>query len=206
MSAMLAQVIHLLSFLIFIALGIAVTRSKSARRRRVISLFIAYTIAVNLFSGITQIDNWPFASYTLAAFRARTHLPVCLTQFVPVDASGREYLADTYAFSPVYSSILQYWFESNYASLAPADQRTVLTFLTAKAEAARQRQMRGSPFGFERLLGPAAAPYWWLLPRSREYSTLPYTSMRVYRWCAVPDELLRNPRAASRTLVAGSPR
>ena len=196
--------IHLVSFLIFIALGIAVARSKGARRERTISLFIAYIIAIHLFSGTTQIDNWPFASYTLAAFRARTRLPVCLTEFAAVDRHGREFIADTLAFSPVYSSILQYWFETHYASLPQTDKAEVLRFLTAKVEAARQRQVAGKWIGFERRLGPLAAPYWWLLPRSPAASQDPYERMRVYRSCVVPDDLLRNPAAGTRALVAES--
>lgn len=193
-------------FLGFVALGVRLRFAREPRRRaRALAGFVAYAVVASALAGFSQKDAWPFSPYTLAAFRARADSPQCLTEFVGVDAAGREWKVDTYAWGAVYDSPLQYWFEQSYARLDREDKRQVLAFLLGRAESARARLARGERVGYERRLGPAHAPYWWLLPRSKQAPSTPLSGLRVYRVCGVPLELVERPEARQRTLVAAWP-
>ena len=84
---------------------------------------------------------------------------------------------------PVYHSILQYWLEQGLARLTDAERERVLTFLLARAEESRRRLAAGQALGPERVLGPAGAPYWLLLPRSLAVPSSPYAGLRAYSSC-----------------------
>ena len=191
---MISEVARLAAFLLFLVLGIA-----TARNRRNARLFVGYTIVISLFSGVTQLDVWPFTSYTLAAFRPRPHVVICSSQIVGVDASGREWDVDPLSWSPHYHSIVQYWLDSRWSKLPPAQQRETMQFLARRAEQARAE---GRRIGFQRYLGPAYDPYWWLLRRPAETSKTPYVALRVYRSCADPDDRVARGTKPARTLVA----
>jgi len=205
MTAPVFDIPCLLSFVAFLVLAIRIPLSNAPLRRRAINLFLGYVVAVSALAGVAQFDDWPFASYTLAAFRARTDAPSCQTEFYGVDGHGRQTFIDPMAWSPVYSSILQYWFEQNYQRLPHADQREVLQFLLAKAETWRQRQVAGKRSGFERYLGPASIPYWWLLPRATSAGSDPFQRLRIYHWCVIPDDRFHGRNSGSRVLVAQGP-
>lgn len=201
-----AELLRLMTFLMFLLLGIAVARERGSRRRRLINRFLVYVMGVSAFAGFSQIDDWPFSQYTLAAYLAQTSRAVCQTDFVGADARGAEFPVDPMAWSPVYSSALQYWFEMRYKSLSRPQQDEIMRFLLTKAEASRQRARQGKWLGFERHLGPMACGYWWLLPRATRFGPTPYVALRAYQSCCVPDELLRDPAARHRALVAEWPR
>ena len=206
MSPLAFDVPRLLSFLLFLILGARIPFTRTLpTRRRAINEFIGYVLAVSLLAGASQFDNWPFASYTLAAFRARIDAPFCQTEFYGVDRHGRETFVDPMAWSPVYSSILQYWFELNFRRLSSADQQEVLRFLLAKAESWRQRSAAGKRSGFERYLGAASAPYWWLLPRAKTAGPDPFLRLRIYYWCVIPDDRYHARNDGVRRLVAEGP-
>ena len=127
MSPLLLEVPRLVSFLMFLVLAARIPLAAAAlTRRSAINLWIVYVLALSVLAGATQFDDWPFASYTLAAFKARVDAPFCQTEFYGIDRSGRETFVDPMAWSPVYSSILQYWFEQNYNRLSPKNQQEVL--------------------------------------------------------------------------------
>jgi hypothetical protein len=197
------QLARLASFLVFLALGLAVARAKGWPERRArASALIAWLLLVNLVAGVTQRDNWPFTSHTIGAGRAKTDQQLCVTEFAAVDDAGRDWKIDPYAWSPVYDSILQYWCDVHLAGLDEAGRGRVLGFLLLKAEASRRRLASGLPIGFQRRLGRLAAPYWWLLPRVRAVPEARYRGLRVYRVCWIPAERFRDPTRVERRLVA----
>jgi hypothetical protein len=177
----LSQIGRLLSFLLFLWLGVRVARARGDSRRRAAVLFTAYTVLIHLAAGVSQIDNWPFTSHTLAVGRMRDDHPLTWLTLKGVDPEGKEWDLDPQTFSPVFDSILQYWLTSRYPALSEADRREAGRFLVARANASRARLHAGERVGFERLLGPLAAGYWWRLPRARAASDREYRSIRVYR-------------------------
>ncbi len=193
--------IRFVTFAVFLALGIRVARARDERRRAAVKLFLGWMLLLSAISGFTQTDNWPFSPYTLAAFRAQIDKPVCLTVFAGVAPGGREFEIDPLAWSPVYSSILQYWFEQNFDALPPSEQANVLRFLGDKAEESRRRLLHRERLGYQRLLGGAAATYWWLLPRKTTVSPARFVAFRVYRSCVVPEKMLLDGRMPSRDLI-----
>ena len=191
---MIAETAKLVAFLLFLALGIA-----TSRNRRFARSFVAYTIAISLFSGVTQIDVWPFTSYTLAAFRPRPHTVICLSEVVGVDAAGREWAIDPLSWSPHYHSIVQYWLDVCWPKLTDAEKRETVRFLARRAEESRRA---GRRIGFAQYLGPAYDRYWWLLRRPAQTSPSPYVALRVYRSCADANERLERGTPPARTLLA----
>jgi hypothetical protein len=178
----LAEIARLLSFLLFLALGIRVARASGTARRRAVVAFAGYVVAINAAAGVTQIDNWPFTSNTLAVGRMRgDDRPLTWLAFRGVDRDGREWKLDPQSFSPVFDSILQYWLTSRFSLLDDDGRRVSARFLVAKANEARARLTAGKRIGFERFLGPFAAGYWWRLPRVQEAPEGEFLSIRVYR-------------------------
>ena len=173
------------------ALGARVRRSEGGPgRRRAVGAFLFYVLAAHAAAGILQKDAWPISSHTIAVGRARADSRVCRTAVVGVAADGREWPLDPYTFTPVFDSILQYWLEQTERGLPPADRARALAFLLDRAEESRQRLAAGARIGPERLLGPAGAPYWLLLPRAREVPPDPWRGLRAYSSCWLPAERL----------------
>ena len=198
----MSQLLSLACFAVFLALGGAVTRARGAARRRAAGRLIAWTAGLTVVAGLTHRDNWPFTRHVIAVGRPRPERPICMTEFAGVGASGAESRIDPYSFSPVYDSVLQYWFEQGHAALDEAGRRESLGFLLERAEAARERRARGERIGFERRLGPAASPYWLLLPRPAAVPAEPFAALRVYRVCWTAPERLADRGAGRRALVA----
>jgi hypothetical protein len=181
----------LASLLLFVVLGVRAARIKGQGRRRAITLFIAYTIGINLLSGVTQFDNWPFTSNTLATGRGNDDTRVTWLLFRGVDSHGREWPLDPQAWSPVFDSILQYWLQSRYPLLPSDQRRDADRFLVVRANAARTAMRAGKRFGFERLIGPFNLGYWWQLPRVTAAPDEPFRAVRVYEAQFTNRELLR---------------
>lgn len=199
--------LRLASLLLFLVLGLRLRRlSGREARRRGVNRFLCYVLAVNGLAGLLQWDDWPFTSHIIAVGRPRIDTRVCMTEFDGVDSRGSEWRVDPYSWSQVYDSILQYWFEQNFHRLTAEQQARVLRFLLEKAERARARLARGERIGYERLLGPAASPYWLLLPRAAEAGPDPYGGLRVYQVCWTPQERMEHPQSGTRTVKAEYPR
>ena len=177
----LPQVGGLLSFVLFLTLGVRVARSEGSARRRAVVAFVGYVIAINAVAGVTQIDNWPFTSNTLAVGRMREDHPLSWMVFRGVDQEGREWDLDPQSWSPVFKSILQNWLTRRYPRLDGDRRREAGRFLVARANDARARLHAGRRIGFDRILGPLACGYWWRLPRTREAPEGEFVSIRIYR-------------------------
>ncbi|HET7294522.1 MAG TPA: hypothetical protein VFM88_19005 [Vicinamibacteria bacterium] len=178
------EALRLSVFLGFVWLGLRLwTEDTGARRRHRVNALIAYVATASVIAGVLQRDAWPFTSHTIAVGRARADSLVCQTRLVGVDVKGAEWRLDPYSFTPVFDSILQYWLEQALDQLAADRRERALGFLLQRAEASRERLASGRSLGPQRLLGPAAAPYWLLLPRQPAASLEPYVGLRGYRAC-----------------------
>lgn len=186
----------------FVGLLVAVRAASGETRRRRVEWLALYTVAASLGVGLTQWSAWPFAEYTLAAARPSVDKPICLTHFYGATEAGREWRVDTYAWSPVFDSTLQTWFETVWPTLPPAAQDRTLGFLASRAEAARARLQHGREIGFARILGAGHLPYWWLLPRHRDVPAEPLAALRAYRACRVPRAWLESEEPWHLQLVA----
>lgn len=190
----MVELAKLAAFLLFLALGLFAARSRRGAR-----YFVGYTVIISLFAGTTQLDVWPFTSYTLAAFRPRPHVTICTLKLVGVDARGGEWDVDPLSWSPHYHSIVQYWLDAQWTRLPPDQQRETLRYLARRAEQARGA---GERIGFQRYLGAAYDPYWWLLDRPAASAPTPYVALRIYRSCADPDDQAARGSRPTLTLVA----
>lgn len=199
------ELLRLASFLGFLLLGWSVARSGGGgARRRAVQRLLVYVIVLELAAGLSQVDDWPFTSHTIAVGRARADSRVCATEIVGVDGAGREWRLDPYTFTPVYHSILQYWLEQGLGRLSEAQRRHVLAFLLERAEESRRRLAAGHALGPQRLLGPGGAPYWLLLPRALDVPRSSYTGLRAYSSCWLVAEGPDHP-LARRLLVEHRP-
>lgn len=180
----MAELARLASFLAFLAFGLGVVRAATgAPRRRAVDRLLAYVLVLSLAVGLTQWDDWPFTSHTIAVGRARADSRVCVTEVYGVDGRGREWRLDPYTFTPVYDSILQYWLEQGLGRLDEAGRGRALEFLLERAEESRQRLAAGRALGAERILGGGGAPYWLLLPRYEDAPPSPYAALRAWSSC-----------------------
>jgi len=197
------QLLSLGSFLLFLTLGARVRCSREpAARRRAVNVLLACVLLVCGSAGVTQLDNWPFTSHSIAVGRPRADSRICQTQFYGLDAGGNEWRLDPWSWTPVYDSILQFWVEQNLGRLPPAGRERVLRFLLDRAERSRARLAAGRPLGPQRLLGRAGAPYWLLLPRFPQVPDASWAGLRVYRACWLPVERVARPDRVLRTLTA----
>jgi hypothetical protein len=195
------ELLRLASFLVFLGLGFAVARAgPGAARRRAVQRLLVCVLVLELAAGVSQVDDWPFTSHTIAVGRARADSRVCITDLVGLDETGHEWRLDPYTFTPVYHSILQYWLEQGLGRLTPAQRSRVLAFLLERADESRRRLASGRALGPQRLLGRAGAPYWLLLPRSPDVPASPYAGLRAYSSCWRVDGGREHP--VSRLLLA----
>jgi hypothetical protein len=197
----LPEIGRLASFILFLALGVRVSLTRGGLRRRAVAAFIGYVIAINAVAGITQIDNWPFTNNTLAVGRMRDDHPLRFIVFRGLDREGREWRLDPESFTPVFDSILQNWLSNRYPRLDGDRRLAAGRFLVARANETRARLHAGGRIGFERLLGPLACGYWWLLPRAREAPDGDYRSIRVYRLDYRLSEIEKHGRILRETLL-----
>jgi hypothetical protein len=195
-----------LAFLGLLALLVRVRRAESrspAARRAALNGLIGYTLAASFGAGLLQRDAWPFARWPMAAGLASAAGEG--TRLVAVDARGREWPVDYRAWQPLGFDELSPWLHRSFPRLPPAERRRVLEHLLEVAERARRNARAGGRVGyFDRYLGPFAAPYFDLHPRT--WSTgqgappEPFTSLRVYRERWDHERLRRDPGSLQRTL------
>jgi hypothetical protein len=180
----MGDLVRLSSILAFLTLGFLVSRLREGpERRRAVNRLLAYVLVLNGAVGGLQWDDWPFTSHTIAVGRARPDSRVCATTMYGLDGDEREWRLDPYSFTPVYDSILQYWLEQALGRPPEPERERALAFLLDRAEASRRRLAAGGALGPERVLGPAGAPYWLLLPRSLAVPSSPWAGLRAYSSC-----------------------
>src|SRR5688572_2257910 len=150
------ELLRLASFLGFLALGLRVRMTPAddgPARRRAVARLLAYVLVLSVAVGVSQVDDWPFASHTIAVGRARADSRVCRTEIFGLDDAGGEWRLDPYSFTPVYHSILQYWLEQAPRRLPEPQRERALAFLLERAEESRRRLAAGKALGPERRLG-----------------------------------------------------
>ena len=180
----MGELVRLASFLAFLVLGFRVVRLREGpARRRAVNRLLGYVMVLSGAVGALQWDDWPFTSHTIAVGRARPDSRVCATALYGLDRDDREWRLDPYSFTPVYDSILQYWLEQGLGRLTEPEGGRALAFLLDRAEESRKRMAAGAALGPDRVLGPAGAPYWLLLPRSLAVPSTPWAGLRAYSSC-----------------------
>ena len=191
-------------FACFVGLAVfaAIAHDPERRRRRVNAL-VAYFLLVSVAVGLTNHDAWPFATYPLVPSRYREDMVARKLEYHGVDAAGREVAVEPEAFAPLYPLTMDIWFEKFYARLSPGDQRRALAFLSDAAERARRDRTDGRRLGSHVVLGPLAAPDWWMYPPVPE-SPQPFRGLRIDRVTWRPGEALNDPAAFHRQLVAAT--
>jgi hypothetical protein len=197
------QVIRALPFVLFLALGISVASAREPmRRRRRIQMLLAYLVTAHLLLVATQIDAWPFSPYRMMAVDARVHDDLRrMIAFRGVDAAGREWKLDPYAWSPLFPQAVMGWFEVVWPHASPEDREAVMRFLLDRAEEARRRRSGGSRVGNERILGRLTAPDMNLPPPLEGLPEGPFVALRVYRVYWRPSEFAVDPRRTKRALL-----
>lgn len=173
-------VLQTAAFVALIALcaRVALARSVDARRKRVLHL-AAYIIVAHFAIGITQKDAWPITNYRLMHGIAGPAGELSLFTFYGVDAGGREWRIDPYAWKSTSNWHLHFWFWINFTrTLTPAQQQQALAWLFRLAEQQRASLAKGdtsiSP------LGVASAPEWCMFQRQTTVPAQPYRAFRVY--------------------------
>ena len=160
------QLAYAFTFVVLLLLcaSIRFAKSPAARRRRIL-LLAGYLVLGHLAVGVTQKDAWPITNYCLMHGPADLHKAELFRYgFFGVDAAGREWRIDPYAWRSASDWDLQYWFEVVFKKqLSPAEKDEALAWLYQLAERQRAQLARGntsiSP------LGPLSAPEWWMFPR-----------------------------------------
>jgi hypothetical protein len=186
-SVIAVMLVQTAAFLLFagLCIAIAIARAEETRRKRIVML-AAYVVAIHLIIGISQKDAWPFANYRLMHGLAPADAELWRYGFYGVDAQGREWRIDPYAWRSMSDWHLQNWFLGGYSRL-PAEQKPeAMAWLYKLAEAQRVRLAQGgtniSP------LGPLSARQLWLFPRELSVPHEPYRAIRVYRALFHPGE------------------
>jgi hypothetical protein len=169
------------AFLGFAALACAAALAPAARRRRAVSLFLAYALAVSLGAGLAQRDAWPFSAWPLAANLLEESLTYDV--LVAVDEEGREHDVDFRAWRPLGFDEQLSWLQQELPRLDAGARRRVAADLLARAERCRQEALRGQGCARDRL-GPLTAPDFLLHPRRwsdpAAVPARPFVGLRLY--------------------------
>lgn len=180
----------------------AIAREKKwEARRRLIVLLTVYISVAHLVVGFRQIEAWPFAPYRLLHGIAQLDAENWRISFYGVDRSGREWRIDPYAWKSIPDWHLQWWFMRRWENLSEPAKLDALQFLFTRAEANRQeiRQHGGLPR--HSILGPLAAPQWWMFPREPAAPAEPYRQFRVYKEVWTGEGRIKDLSSGRRTLL-----
>jgi len=173
-----------LCFAGFVALALSVLHAERVRpeaRRRRLTAFLTYSLVVSFGAGLTGHDAWPFSDWPLAA--GRVGHAVTTSRIVAVGASGAEHPVDARAWQPLVYDELNPWLHLRLPTLSSERREGAARFLLAHVEEARRRARAGGGVGyFDRFLGPFAAPYFVLHPKTwpAEAPEEPFVGLRVY--------------------------
>lgn len=194
-----------LAFGAFVLLALSVLhaewRRPEARVRRRTALLV-FGVALSFGAGLTGHDAWPFSDWPLAA--GRVGPIVTSSRIVAVDSSGTEHAIDARAWQPLVYDELSPWVHLRLPTLPPETQGRAARFLLHHVERERRRAVAGQGVGyFDRFLGPLAAPYFVLHPRTwpDQAGSLPFVALRVYHESWNVRVRAADPRALSRLLV-----
>lgn len=199
-----------LAFAAFVFLALSVLhaewRKPEARGWRR-TAFLVYGVALSFGAGLTGHDAWPFSDWPLAA--GRVGPIVTSSRIVAVDSSGTEHAIDARAWQPLVFDELSPWVHLRLPTLPPEAQARAVLFLLDHVERERRRAVAGEGVGyFDRFLGPLAAPYFVLHPRTwpDQAGSLPFVALRVYHESWNVRARAADPRALSRILVYEYPK
>jgi hypothetical protein len=193
----------------FVTLGLCAAWGVHAWRgtaisRRLVNVFLIYTLIVSFGAGLLQKDCWPFSNWPLVA---SLHPPmVRYSRLVGVDANGREHDVDYRAWQPFVIEELLGWADSRLLPLEPAERDRAGAYLVSIVERGRQRAARGERVGyFDRYWGPFTAPYFLLHPKlwtsPEQTPAVPLVGVRFYHESWNLEERRVHPSAVQRSLV-----
>jgi hypothetical protein len=199
---------YLSAFLIlgYAVLGLAagMSRRGAVDNRRLVNIFVLYTLALSFGAGLSQRDIWPFSAWPLVAGTVPT--PVTHPRLLATDAEGREHEIDYRAWGPLEIDELIAWEEKNFSALDLGSQNRVAAYLLGIIERARQRWAAGDPERhFDRYLGPLSAPFFLGHPErwvpGVRVPEQPLVGLRLYKETWSVEERRRDPGDVSRKLV-----
>jgi len=190
----------------FAVLGLAagLARRGAVDNRRLVNVFIVYTLVLGLGAGLTQREIWPFSAWPLVA--GKVPAQVTHPRFLAVDAEGHEHEIDYRAWGPLEFDEFIGWEEKNFLRLSQESRDRAASYLLGILEGNRQRWAAGKPEPyFDRYLGPFSAPFFlghpalWIpgvqVPRN------PFVGLRLYKETWSVEERHRDPRDVTRKLV-----
>jgi hypothetical protein len=167
--------------------------------RRLVNVFILYTLALGLAAGLSQHEVWPFSAWPLVA--GKVPVPVTHPRFLAVDAEGREHEIDYRAWGPIEFDELIGWEQKNFSRLNPESQDRAASYLLGVIEGNRQRWAVGEP----EHLGPFSAPFFLGHPErwiaGVQVPAKPFVSLRLYSDTWSVEERRRDPSKVTRKLV-----
>jgi len=208
----LLNILGALCFLGWLATLALVRRAEpggKARHRAAIRTLLLYALGASFGAGLAQRDAWPFARWPMAAGLAVARGEN--TRLRAVDMHGIEWTVDYRAWQPLGFDELNPWMHRTFPRLDRVARDRVLQHLLGVAERARLRARGGGTVGyFERYLGPLAAPYFDLHPRTwwpgAGTPPEPFVGLRVYKESWDHEERRRHPDRVTRVLVHEYPR
>jgi hypothetical protein len=190
----------------FAALGLAASfaRRGTVDNRKLVNVFIVYTLLLGFGAGLTQREIWPFSAWPLVAGKVPT--PVTHPRFMAVDADGREHDIDYRAWGPIEIDELIAWEEKNFLRLDRGSQDRVASYLLGIIERARQRWAAGEPERhFDRYLGPLSAPFFLGHPErwiaGTQVPAKPFVGLRLYKESWSVEERARDRSKVTRKLA-----
>jgi hypothetical protein len=195
-----------LLFLGFVGLGLIAAYSTRGKRgnRRLVNVYIIYTLALGLGAGLSQFEVWPFSTWPLVAGTvAKT---VIQPRVVAIDAAGQEYPIDYRAWGPFVFEEMMAWQDKNFAGLDRATKDRVAAYLLELIERNREQWALGKPIlYFERYLGPLSTPlflghpeYW---TKGAGVPPQPFRGLRLYKESWNVEERWRDPSKVTRELT-----
>ena len=190
----------------FVGLGLIATHLPRTEggRRRLINLYIGYTLALGLGAGLPVFEVWPFSTWPLVA--GRVAQTVTQPRVVAVGADGQEYPIDYRAWGPFVFEELIAWYDKHFPRLDRAAQDQVGAFLLGVIEHNRQQWAVGKPvINFERYLGPLSTPLFLGHPQhwtqGAGVPSRPFRGLRFYSESWNVEERWRDPSKVSRKLT-----
>jgi len=186
-------------FVFFLILGFRARRSQRAALT-----FIAYTIAVSLLIGFTQLEAWPFSDWALVHTLREPDMN--RWDFVGIDANGRAWMIDPRVMQPIATEEFDTWMRMKFFRMSGSGRQAVSEEIIRRAEEGRIRFLAGgSPGSDEWLFGRFAAPRHfhngavWRSPN--DVPRVPFRRFRlvVTRWNI--EQFERDHNALTRTVI-----
>jgi hypothetical protein len=197
-----SQIVYCIFFLIFLGIVIALrVACQASLRRGMVTILVLYILAVHVILAGTRRDAWPFSVHGIFLESGDERRPLSNVAFIVVDRNGQEHHIDPDSWSPIHERTLDVWWLVNFARLNAEDRRLIMRFLLQRAEEARRARESGRRIGPPRLLGFAAAPFWYSVDLMPPRSNQRYVGLRAYLVTRIPGKKLAE-GAESRRLMA----